>query len=142
MALTDAWLEAPPCTVDVTMVRGTTFQRRLQMLTPDPTGTIDVVIDGVTIKHKAVDLTGITGIAQVRDPAGALLLDLTVSVIAPASDGWIKVYAAPAATAELPEPAVDVDWSARWDLRLASGGDLVRPVRGRVRVLDDLAEDA
>lgn len=142
MALTDAWLEAPPSNLDLTIVRGTTFQRRLQMLTPDVTGTIPVVIDGVTIMHKAVDLTGVTGIAQVRDPQGELLLDLAVSVLAPATDGWIKVYAAAAATGELPEPVNDVDWSNRWDLRLTSGSDLVRPVRGRVRLLDDLAEDA
>lgn len=141
MALPDAWIEAPPSNYDVTIVRGTSFQRRLQMLTPDATGTIPVVIDGVTVMHKAVDLTGIAGIAQVRDPQGEPLLDCTVTVLAPATDGWIKIYAAPTATAELPEPVNDVDWSNRWDLRLTSGSDLVRPVRGRVRVLDDLSED-
>jgi hypothetical protein len=146
MALPDAWLEAPPSNLDVTMVPGTTFQRRLQMLTPDPAGTIPVVIDGVTIMHKAVDLTGITGIAQVRDPQrdpqGEPLLECTVTIESPATDGWVKIYAAPTETAKLPQPVNDVDWSARWDLRLTSGSDLVRPVRGRVRVLDDLSEDA
>lgn len=140
MTLPDSWLESPPGTTDLTMVRGTTFQRRIRLLTPDPDGDITVTIDGVPTLCSAVDLTGVTGDAAVRDRAGNLLLSLAVAVLSPATDGWLKVSATATATAGLPEPAADVDWSSRWDLHLVDGSDRICPVRGRVRILDDLAE--
>lgn len=82
----------------------------------------------------AIDLTGYTGAAQIRDAEGNLLADLTTAnggVVITGSEGKVKIVLTPAITGAIAETE---DTPHSWDIELTSGSRVEKPFRGPVIV--------
>lgn len=82
----------------------------------------------------AVDMTGWTGAAQIRDAEGNLLADLTTAnggVVITGSEGKVKIVLTPAITGAI---AKTDNTPHSWDVELTSGGRVEKPFRGPVIV--------
>jgi len=82
----------------------------------------------------AINLTGYTGAAQIRDKDGALLADLTTAnggVVITGSEGKVKIVLTPAITGAVPETEGEPHL---WDIELTSGSRVEKPFRGPVIV--------
>lgn len=108
---------AGPASYDLRIVAGDSFARTIS------------IRDGA---GAAVDLTGLTGRAQIRDrPGGTLLADVNVVIATPAT-GDIAISLTTAQTRALPTSSV-------WDLELDGGPSSTHTiVSGRVIVIPDV----
>ena len=82
----------------------------------------------------AINLTGFTGAAQIRDADGNLLADLTTAnggVVINGSEGKMKIVLTPAITGAI---AKTDNTPHSWDVELTSGGRVEKPFRGPVIV--------
>jgi hypothetical protein len=136
--LPDDWIASPPAVVDLQIVRGRTFLLRYRLLVADDSGTITVT--GSSLKYIAVDLSGCTCKAQVRDSDGVLVLDLTATGD---DDGWLRITASATDTLALDEPTEDGIEIGHWDVLVKDAiGNVITPLRGRALLLDDYATEA
>lgn len=82
----------------------------------------------------AINLTGYTGAAQIRDKDGALLADLTSAnggIAITAAEGKVLLTLTPAITGAVPETEGEPHL---WDMELTSGSRVEKPFRGPVIV--------
>lgn len=105
-----------PARVDLKMVAGDSFSKEFRLREQDGT---------------AIDLTGLTGRAQVRDrPGGELLAEFTVGPLD--ATGVVTISLTTAQTRALPGKGV-------WDLELDGGATNTKTiVQGDVKVIPDI----
>lgn len=87
-----------------------------------------------TQSGSAVDMTGWTGAAQIRDKAGTVLADLTSAnggVVITEAQGRVKIVLSDTATDAVAETTDDLHL---WDLELDTGSTIEKPFRGAVIV--------
>ena len=121
MALPAALKATNPAEYAITVKKGATFYQEFEHL------------DGVT----AIDLTGVTGAAMIRETFTAASPIATFAVTIPSpTNGTVIIQLAPATTTALSATFNATTDRERqvwfWDLELSDGTDVVRTVQGTV----------